>query len=186
MLPFLSKLILKILGWKIVGEYPHHLKKFILVVVPHTSNWDFPLGIMVRTVWDPKRAVKFIGKDSLFKRPHGFFFYWLGGYPVDRSKRNNFVQAVVDIFNSKEKFAIVLAPEGTRKRVEKLKTGFYFIAKGAQAPLILVKFDYEHKEVKFSEPFYTTENQEADFEFIDNHFRGVKGKIPEKGYLYEA
>ncbi len=186
MISKISAFILKLLGWKIVGEYPHHLKKFIIIPMPHTSNWDFPLGILVRTVWDPTREVKFLGKDSLFKPPYGFLFYWLGGYPVDRSKSNNFVQAVVDLFNSKEKFAIVVAPEGTRKRVEKLKTGFYYIAKGANAPIIMCKFDYGNKEINFSEPFYTTDDKEADFEFIGNHFRGVKGKIPENGYLYEA
>ena len=176
MLKTFSSLILKTLGWKVIGRYPEELNKFIIIPIPHTSNWDFPLGILVRTMWDPNRKVKFLGKSSLFKAPYGWFFYWLGGYPVDRSKNNNLVDAVIDLFNSKEKFAIVVAPEGTRKKVDKLKTGFYYIARGANIPLILCKFDFEHREVSFSEPFYTTDDKIADFEFIDNYYRGVKGK----------
>jgi 1-acyl-sn-glycerol-3-phosphate acyltransferase len=127
---------------------------------------------------------KFIGKKSLFKPPFGAVFRALGGYPVDRSKNNNFVDAVVEIFDSKEKFSIALAPEGTRKKVDKIKTGFYYIAKGANIPIILVRFDYANKEVTFSDPFYTTDNKEADLKFIDDHFRGTLGKIPENSYLY--
>lgn len=106
--------------------------KFVIAVIPHTSSWDFPLGLLVRSVMDID--VKYLGKDSLFKGPFGGLFRWLGGYPVDRSKNNNFVDTVIDIFKREEKFSTAIAPEGTRKKVDQLKTGFYYIAKGRVFP----------------------------------------------------
>ncbi|MCP3929909.1 MAG: acyltransferase [Bacteroidetes bacterium] len=178
----LSKFILKMLGWKFTGEYPHHYKKFVLIVIPHTSSWDFPTGLLVRSSW--KSDIKFVGKKTLFRFPFGGIFRWLGGYPVDRKRSQNFVDAVVDVFNEKEEFAICIAPEGTRKKVEKLKTGFYYIAKGAGIPIIPVKFDFEHKIIGIGEPIFPSDSKEADIEKIERFFRGVKGKVPENSYGY--
>jgi 1-acyl-sn-glycerol-3-phosphate acyltransferase len=179
----ISRWILKLWGWKLFGKYPHHLDKFVLIAMPHTSWWDIPLGFLLRSAH--KGDVKYLAKDSLFKPPHGWFFYIMGGYPVDRSKRNNFVDAVVDIFNSKEKFSITIAPEGTRKPVKRLKTGFYYIAKGANIPIVMVKFDFGKMEVGFSEPFYPSWDKEKDFEFIYDFYKGARGKVPEYGFLYD-
>ena len=93
------------------------------------------------------------------------------------------VIAVVDIFNSKEEFKIAIAPEGTRDAVKHLKTGFYFIAKGANIPILLCRFDWGNKVISFSEPFYPTNEQEADFEYIENHFRGVLGYHHTKSFI---
>ncbi|MCO6478024.1 MAG: lysophospholipid acyltransferase family protein [Phaeodactylibacter sp.] len=177
----ISRFLLKALGWKIVTEFDELPKKYVIIAIPHTSNWDFPIGIMVRSVLG--FDAKYVGKDSLFKIPIlGPVMRWLGGYPVDRSKSNNFVDAVVDIFNSKEEFAITIAPEGTRKKVDKLKTGFYYIALGAGVPIIMVKFDWANKTITFSPPFFPTGDKEADFEFITEYFRGVKGRNPENSF----
>jgi len=176
----ISAFILKMLGWQIRGPIPSDLKKYIIAVVPHTSNWDFPLGILVK--WALGLNVNFIGKHSLFKWPHGFIFYWLGGQPVDRSKSSNYVDQIVDVFNSKESFALAIAPEGTRKKVEKLKTGFYHIAKKAKVPLILTKMDFGSKTIEFREPFYPTEDIEDDFSLIHKYFEGAKGFKPEYGF----
>lgn len=181
MLSLISRLILKIFGWKIKGRYPDEVKKFILAVVPHTSNWDFPLGILVRMAM--KKDIKFLGKSSLFKPPLGWLFRALGGYPVDRSKSSKLVDAVVDIFNEKEEFVVTIAPEGTREKVERLKTGFYYIALGANVPILLTTFDYEKKEVRFLELFYPTGDKEKDFEHIHEVFRGYRGRHPEKSFL---
>src|SRR6187402_3414771 len=126
MLRPLYKLIFNLLGWKIVGDFPPELRKYIVAVAPHTSNWDFPLGVMTRSILRMKKA-RFLGKDSLFKPPFGWFFRSLGGYPVNRSGHHDVVHQVIDIFNSHDDFILALAPEGTRKKVEKLRTGFYFI-----------------------------------------------------------
>ena len=170
-----SKFILfKILRWKIVGDFPRELKKYVVIAAPHTSWIDFPIGVLARM--SSGIMINFIGKNSLFKPPFGFIFRLLGGTPVDRSKNNNTVDAIIKIFNSKDEFRLALSPEGTRKKVEKWKTGFYFIAKGAEVPIVMATLDYEKKQVKIGKPYYTTEFQEKDFEFFYAFFEGIKGK----------
>jgi 1-acyl-sn-glycerol-3-phosphate acyltransferase len=166
-----------VLGWKIVGNFPKGLKKYLIIAAPHTHWLDFPLGIAVK--WAEGAPINFIGKASLFKPPFGFIFRWLGGTPVDRSTSSNKVQAIIDIFNSKEKFILALSPEGTRKKVTKWKTGFYHIAKGANVPIVMSTLNFKQKEVKISKPFYLTDNIDEDFKVIYKYFKGVKGKIPE-------
>jgi 1-acyl-sn-glycerol-3-phosphate acyltransferase len=180
----LSKVILRLFGWKITGEVSSDLQKYILAVVPHTSNWDFPLGLLVRSAMGLK--VKFLGKSSLFRFPFGVFFRLLGGYPVDRSKRQNYVEAVADIFNEKKEFAVCIAPEGTRGAVEKLKSGFYYMAREAGVPIIMVRFDYGKKEVDFSAPITADQTYEEILEVMRAYFGRAKGKIPENAWPHSA
>lgn len=180
MFRLVSRLILSMMGWTSVGEFPYQLKKYVVIVAPHTSGWDFIIGVLFRKALRMEKA-RYLGKKELFNPPFGFLFRWLGGYPVDRSNNKNMVEEVVKIFNSREEFAIALSPEGTRKRVDKLRTGFYNIAKGAHVPIIMAGLDYAKKQAIFSAPFYATENQAADFEHILKFFRPVQGKFPEKG-----
>jgi len=175
-----SKLVLKLIGWKVVGNYPNHIKKKILVAAPHTSNWDFPLGIMVRSVIKDK--VKYVGKASLFKPPLGWILGPLGGIPVDRSKSNNFVEAVVDEFNKREELSVLFAAEGSRKKVERFKTGFYHVARLAEIPMLPTVLDYKNKEFKFLDLVWATGDTKADLEKIENLFRGVQGKIIAKSF----
>ncbi len=176
----LCELLLYIMGWKPAGVLPYHLKKYVIIVAPHTSGWDFIVGVLFRKALRLEKA-RYLGKKELFKPPFGFVFRWLGGYPVDRSQNKNMVEEVVKIFDSHDEFGIALSPEGTRKRVERLKTGFYNIAKKANVPIVMVGLNFQNKQVVFSEPFVTTENQQADFEHILKFFRPIKGKHPEKG-----
>jgi len=176
--------LLKVWGWKVTGKYPISYPKNIVAVVPHTSWVDFPLGILVRTY--RKMPTRFLGKESLFRFPFGPLFKWLGGYPVNRSGSANMTEAVVKIFDKKEQFDIAIAPEGTRKRVERLRTGFYWIAKKANAAIILTKFDYEAKIVSFSTPFFPTDNPEADLAFISDYFKGTRGKVPEYSFGFPS
>lgn len=171
---FAKFIYFKLLGWKLNGEFPGELKKFVIIVVPHTSWWDFLLGLLVRKVWNEE--INYIGKKSLFDSPFGWFFKWTGGAPIDRSKTNDTVKATAQIFSEREKFRLSLSPEGTRKKVEKWKTGFYFISKTAAVPIVLVAFDYGKKEIKISIPQYPTDNQEADFKKYHSFFDGVEGK----------
>lgn len=183
----LYKLWFKLNSWTFEGSIPKDLKKKLVIVAPHTSNNDFYLGIMVRSVLRLK-STKYLAKSELFKAPFGFIFKWLGGYPVDRSKNNNLVDATVDIFNSKEVFSIALAPEGTRKKVKKIKTGFYHIAKKANVPIILIGLDYGNKKIKVSEPFLPT-NILKDFKFIIDFFSsctGIEAKNGISNEMYEA
>lgn len=180
MLAWISKMILKLFGWKVTGNYDRTINKKILVVAPHTSNWDFPLGLLARNVI--RDRVQFVGKDSLFRPPIGGLMKALGGIPVDRSRSTNFVRAVVKEYETRDKMTIVMAPEGTRKKVNKFKTGYYYIAKAAQIPIIRVRFNYEKKEIHFGDPFYPTENSERDIKMIEDYFRGIKGYYPQNSF----
>ncbi len=177
---FAKFIYFKLLGWKVVGEFPSELKKFVIIVVPHTSWVDFFLGLLIRKVWNEQ--INYVGKKSLFKPPFGWFFRWMGGAPVDRSKNNDTVSATVAVFKSRDIFRLTLAPEGTRKKVTKWKSGFYYIAKAAEVPVVLIAFDFGKKQVKVSEPHFTTNDKEADFQKYEAFFKGVKGYVPEYSY----
>ncbi|WP_242087301.1 1-acyl-sn-glycerol-3-phosphate acyltransferase [Aestuariivivens sediminis] len=178
---WLAKLIyFKILGWKVVGNTnfsKHSVKKAVLIGAPHTSWHDFYIGILLRAVLDIK--VNFIGKKELFVFPLGWFLRRLGGAPIDRQAKENKVKAIAKLFQETNEFRMALAPEGTRKKVSKWRTGFYYIAKEAKVPIIMFTLDFENKQNHISAPFYPSDDVEADFEFIHNFFKGVKGKIPE-------
>jgi 1-acyl-sn-glycerol-3-phosphate acyltransferase len=175
----LSKFIFtKLMGWKLVNNFPKDLKKYVVIAAPHTSWQDFPIGILARNTSGVK--INFIGKASLFKGPFGFFFKGLGGTPVDRSKSNNLVDAIVQLFDEKEQFRLALSPEGTRKKVDQWKTGFYHIAKGAKVPIVMATLDFGKKQVKISEPYYTTDDKDKDFEYFYSFFDSDMAKVPEQ------
>lgn len=176
----LSALILKLLGYSIKGSYPHDLKKLVVIAAPHTSYWDFPFGLLIRSSMGIN--VKYVGKASLFKPPLGWFMKRWGGVPVDRSKSNNFVDSVIKIFEEKEELTILFAPEGTRKKVEKFKSGFYYIAKGANTPILPIVFDFGKKEFRWLDLIYPTEDAEKDLEKIQNIFKGIEGWTPENSF----
>ena len=167
------KFLFNLLGWKLKGEVPYDLPKALIIVCPHASWVDFPIGLMARAKIG--RNIHFWGKKELFKPPFGFLFRSLGGFPVDRSKNNNLVDAIVDIFNSHDQFYGALAPEGTRKNVETLKTGFYYIADKAKVPLIFVGFDYPNKQIILNKPFYTSGDFEKDKIVIAEFFNSIAG-----------
>lgn len=164
----------KLAGWKTVGDIPRHLPKAIWVVAPHASWKDFLLGIGVRAYI--KIDIMYLGKAELFKPPFGWIFYALNGQPVNRSERTHLVDTVADLFHSKERLHIALAPEGTRKNVSELKTGFYYIALKANIPLVLVGFDYPRKVVEFSKPFYLSGDFEQDKVVIAQFFNTIQGE----------
>ncbi len=170
----------KLLGWKLVGTFPGHLDKFVIIIVPHTSWVDFFLSLLIREVWNEQ--INFVAKKTLFDSPFGWFFRWTGGAPIDRSKSSDTVTATANIFKSREKFRLALSPEGTRKKVDQWKTGFYFIAKTAEVPIVMVAFDFGKKQIKVSEPYFTTDDKEVDFKIYEDFFKGVQGKIPKYSF----
>ena len=177
----INRFILKILDWKFEGKIPRELKKCVFIVYPHTSGWDLIMGFIIRSAIDLE--IKYIGKAELFNGPFAWFFYWTGGQPVVRQKSTNYVDSVVKVFNEKEVLRIAMSPEGTRKRVEKFRTGFYYIALGAKIPIVMVQFNFGDKIIHFAEPFEPSGNINQDMEMIYDHYRGIKGKIPIKGFL---
>ena len=170
----------KILGWKIVGNTNFSkdtVKKAVIIALPHTSWHDFFIGILLRKIANLK--TNFVGKKELFKWPFGYYFRAVGGKPLDRTPGQNKVEAISELFKEAEEFRLTLAPEGTRKKVEDWKTGFYYIAKAANVPIIMFTLDFENKQNKISEPFYPTDDMEADFRYMKSFYKGVVGKIKE-------
>ncbi|HLT33989.1 MAG TPA: 1-acyl-sn-glycerol-3-phosphate acyltransferase [Aquaticitalea sp.] len=176
---WLAKLIyFKILGWTVVGNTSmskDSVKKAVLIAAPHTSNFDFFIALLLRQVLGIKS--NFVAKKELFIWPLGYYFQAIGGAPLDRSPGQNKVQAIADLFKLKDEFRLAIAPEGTRKKVDEWKTGFYYIAKAANVPIIMFTLDFENKQNKISEPFYPTDDIYGDLNYIKSFFIGVKGKI---------
>ncbi|GAB1855524.1 1-acyl-sn-glycerol-3-phosphate acyltransferase [Flavobacteriaceae bacterium MHTCC 0001] len=170
----------KLMGWKVDGHYKilqQEIDKAIIIAAPHTSWHDFYIGILVRAILGLK--VNFIAKKELFIFPFGYFFKALGGIPIDRKSSNNSVKAIAKLFKENEKIKIALAPEGTRKKVKKWKTGFYYIAREAKVPIVMFTLDFVNKRNTFSRPFYPTDNLEEDFKLMQQFFKEVKGKVSE-------
>lgn len=173
-------LFLRIMGWKISGDFDPEIKQSVIMVLPHTSWHDFYLGLFTRGIIGME--MHWIGKKELFKFPFGPYFRWMGGAPLDRSGGLNKVESIAEIFKKKEVFRMAIAPEGTRKKTSDIKTGFYYIALKANVPIIAVAFDFSKKEIKIRDAFYPTGNIESDLKILLQHFKGVKGKIPQNGF----
>lgn len=166
--------------WKIIGRFPEEVPKMVIAVGPHTSAWDIVVGLSARHLIPIKHAY-FLGKKELFDGPFGWFFKAIGGTPVDRSSSHGMVEQVVEKFNTHEYFRLAMSPEGTRKKVDKLRTGFYYIAKQAGVPILLSAFDFKKKEVILSELLYPSKDEAADFKKIISFFSTVDGKHPDLG-----
>jgi 1-acyl-sn-glycerol-3-phosphate acyltransferase len=178
----IATIILKLWGWKIEGGKALE-KKLMIVVMPHTSNWDFPLGIFAR--WKMGIEVKFVGKSSLFKSPYGFIMRALGGYPVERNpakKNGSIVDQIIDIINNEDEIRITFTPEGTRSKVKRLRSGFYTIAKATGIKIQLVAIDYQNKILRFDVPHIPAGTFEEELKILKEFYKGVKGKYPEKTF----
>lgn len=136
--------VLALLGWRVTGAFPNE-PRMVMIGAPHTSNWDFVVALAA--AFSIRLGFSWVGKHVLFRRPFGWFFRWLGGIPVDRRSPHGFVQQMVREFEGRPQFLLGLAPEGTRKAVERFKTGFYHIAVGANVPVVLVTIDNARKAV---------------------------------------
>ncbi len=169
-----------LMGWKIVGTIDAEIKKCVMMVMPHTSWHDFYVGLFTRGITGLE--MNFVGKKELFAFPFGHYFKYMGGEPLDRSGGMNKVDSIAAIFNRREVFRLAVAPEGTRKKVDQLKTGFYYIALKANVPIIPVAFDFGKKEVKLGIPLIPSGNLEKDMATLMKHYIGVEGKVPEKGF----
>ena len=176
---WLARLIFyKILGWKFENNFNPEVKKCVFIVAPHTSSYDFLIGILIRKIMGIE--INFVGKKELFKPPFGWYFKAVGGAPIDRTGKQKKVDAIAEIFGKKDIFRLAMSPEGTREKTTTWKTGFYYIALKAEIPIIRVSFDYGVKKVKISEPYWPTGDFQKDYTEIFSYYDGVTGKIPEK------
>lgn len=173
----LSKLILRIAGWRVnisVPDYP----KSIICVAPHTSNWDFILGKLAYA--SVGRKAGFLMKESWFFFPLGYFFKAIGGIPVPRQKGSSLTDKIVERFNCSSRLTIAITPEGTRKRTEKWRRGFLYIAYEAKVPILLGAIDYRRKEITITQEFSTTGDVDADLRSIKNYYKNFTGLYPDK------
>lgn len=173
----LAILFLKMIGWRKEGSLPH-IPKYVIILAPHTSNWDLPIGLAI--AFALKLRGYWLGKDDLFRWPFHGFFRWLGGIPINRSKSSDVVVQMVQVFKEWENFTMVLTPEGTRKKVTYWKSGFWHIARCANVPIVLAFLDYLRKAGGGGSVFYPTGDIEADMEYIRAFYAMVTGKHPEK------
>jgi 1-acyl-sn-glycerol-3-phosphate acyltransferase len=171
---------LKVFGWRLEGRLPD-VDKLVVIAAPHTSNWDLPVLLSVAFALRAKAC--WLGKHSLFRRPFGFLFRWMGGIPVYRSASQNMVAQSVEMFRNSEKLILTIPPEGTRSKVSYWKTGFYYIAIGAEIPIAMAFIDYKRKASGVGPTLYPTGNIEADMEVIRNFYATVTAKYPDKASL---
>lgn len=170
-----SVVFLKLAGWTIEGELPVNAKKSVFIAAPHTSNWDLPYTLMV--AFALRLNVYWMGKHQIFKPPFKGLMMWLGGIPVHRESANNLVAASVQaIMDADGPVQLIVPPEGTRSKVRYWKTGFYYIATGAQVPIVLAFMDYEKKRAGIGGEFQPTGNLEADMAAIKAFYKPFKGK----------
>ena len=176
----LERIALPLLKWR---GWTHHVdapseKKYVLIVAPHTSNWDFllmfPVGLLL------KRRVRFMIKHSVFVGPVGSVLRWLGGIAVERSSRHNFVQQMVDEFAQAEEMVLIITPEGTRSPVPEWKRGFYHIAHEAGVPIVRCFLDTGRRRAGIWAPFYPTGQVEADLKKLRADYDQVIPRYPEK------
>jgi len=170
---WLGRMFLKLMGWRVEGEIPD-IKKFVIIAAPHTSNWDFPITLAV--AFALKMKIYWMGKAAMFRWPFAAAFRWLGGIPIDRSKSHNVVEQSIQAFHKLEKLIMLVPPEGSRKKVNYWKTGFYHIARGANVPIVLGFLDYRHKVGGIGPTFHPSGHIEKDMQTIQAFYASVTGK----------
>lgn len=174
--PFLQGLARRILrgtGWKVVGTLPN-VPKAVMIVAPHSSNWDGFWGFAAKIALNFE--VRVLGKAQLFWWPLGPVLKKLGAIPLDRSSPQGTIGQAVRLIRSSERMWYVITPEGTRKRVEHWKNGFWKIARDAGVPIIPAYFDYPSKTIGVGELFWPTEDLQADMAAIRTWYRPWRGK----------
>jgi 1-acyl-sn-glycerol-3-phosphate acyltransferase len=165
----LARGLMSVCGWRIRGDFPD-LGKAVFIVAPHTSNWDFIVGVGALYAIGFRAA--FLAKHTVFRGPLGWLMRFLGGIPVDRRAPHGAVERVVRRFRESEQLMLGLAPEGTRKRVGRWKTGFYHIAQKAGVPIVPATFDYDQRCILIGEPLATTGDIAADLAMLKSFCEG--------------
>ncbi len=176
LLSYVGTCLLSVTGWKVTGQIPD-MKKLLVILAPHTSNWDFVYGMAM--VLSLKIKIYWLGKHSIFKKGVTRLLKSLGGIPVNRNDSKNIINDVLDIANREGGILIGLSPEGTRKKAEKWKSGFLRMAQSMECPILLVAIDYPSKEISFRELFYPTGDNQRDIEYLKKYYKDFMGKIPE-------
>jgi len=165
--------LLGVFGWRMVGDLPD-IAKVVVIAAPHSTNWDVIWGLLFKI--SLRLDVNFIGKREAFVWPLGPILRAFGGIPVDRSAAHGLVGEMRRQFEARERFWLALAPEGTRKKVQKWKTGFWHIAREAGVPILPAYFHYPEKTVGLGPLFHPTDDVAADMARIREFYRPWIGK----------
>ncbi|PZO19814.1 MAG: glycerol acyltransferase [Burkholderiales bacterium] len=166
---------LKLTGWRVEGALPAHAARSVLIAAPHTSNWDLPYTLMV--AFTLRLNIRWMGKQSLFRAPFGGVMRWLGGISVNREQSTNLVAASAHAIRAADgPFQLIVPPEGTRSKTRYWKTGFYYIAREAQVPIVMAYMDYERKLSGLGPLFEPTGDVDADMATIKAFYAPFKGK----------
>lgn len=169
----LGRATLALLGWRVEGEVPD-VPKFVIAVAPHTSNWDFVVGVAAMFALDLR--LTFLAKHTLFRGPFAAPMRWIGGIPVDRSSAHGVVDEAVRAFRGCDKRVLAIAPEGTRRRVVRFRSGFLHIARGAAVPVLLAALDWSARCVRLGPVIRPGEEVEAERARIEAYFAAVPGR----------
>ena len=170
-----GRALLRLAGWRIEGRWPN-LPRCVAIAAPHTSNWDFYIGICAMFALGLR--VSWIGKASLFRWPFGGFMRWLGGTPVTRVPGEGVVERIVRALEAQQHWIFGLSPEGTRQRVDRWRTGFYHVALRANVPIVLTYFDYRRRAAGVGPVFQPTGDLEGDLVRIQAFYRDKAPKHP--------
>lgn len=168
-----GRALLAAMRWRVAGDVPDRAK-FVIAVAPHTSNWDFIVGAGAMFALDLK--LTFIGKHTIFRGPLAPLMRWMGGIPVDRRSAHGVVGETVAAFERADQLVLAVAPEGTRKRVERFRSGFLHIARGARVPILLATLDYGARCVKLGPLIEPGPDTESELRRVEAFFAGVRGK----------
>jgi len=181
LLYWLAKFLFRIFGWRAEGELPD-IPKYVIITT-HTSNWDLIVGL---TFWSIisygffKVKFSWMGKAEVFRGPLGPFLKRVGGIPIDRGARHHVVEQVIQAFRSRENLVMVIAPEGTRKKATHWKTGFYYIAQGAQVPIVFGFIDYKRKAAGLGPAMTPAGDIQADMEIIRDFYSNIQARHPDQ------
>lgn len=173
----IANILLKLSGWKVTGSFDESLRNCIIVVAPHTSQWDFVFGMLARTVYGVR--AKYLIKNSFFKPGIAWFFHLTGGIPVDRTQKNELTDRLKAMLSRGEELKIAFTPEGTRKRVDRWRTGFYYTAIDTGLPIVPHFIDYSKKEVGQFPAFYPCGDWEKDKKHLEELYANVTAANPE-------
>jgi 1-acyl-sn-glycerol-3-phosphate acyltransferase len=171
-----GRLALTIMRWRFEGAVPDR-PRVVILVAPHTSNWDFVVGLAA--AFALRLRIRFLGKDTLFGPPLGWFMSWAGGIPVKRDSPEGVVEAAVASFRNEALFYLAITPEGTRRRVGRFKTGFWRIARAADVPVWTVALDWSRKVVRLDAAFETSSHLDADLSALQERFGAAMARRPE-------
>lgn len=171
--------LLAVGGWRIEGALPE-AARFVICVGPHTSNWDFVVGYAAKLATGLRAS--WLGKHTLFTGVLGPVLRWMGGIPVDRRASHGVVEQAAARFREARTLVLAVAPEGTRKPVDRWKTGFYHIARLAAVPIVPVALDWGARKVRIGSSLGVTADEEADLERLMGYFRRVRGRHPERAF----